>query len=170
MRWRSQASYLDTRSNGFQYGSCGDPNTFCTVFGDDATLSRFDIIIVNSGAHWKPAAKYGPAMEVASERIETAMRRLHGEKAILIARNTPPGHGQCSSRCMRVCLTFSELRVHEISCVNAQSNFHLMSSLIAFVSLSFLKHFSPAPRRMFDGPVSLDIALHLISNSPKRYK
>ncbi|CAM9165023.1 unnamed protein product [Hapterophycus canaliculatus] len=37
-------------------------------------------------------------MKAASASLEASMRRLHGENAILVVRNTPPGHGHCAER------------------------------------------------------------------------
>lgn len=74
-------------------------DTRCTIFGDDATLEGFDTIVVNSGAHPRPADRYGPAMGTASKKIAASMRRLHGEAdTILVVRNTIPGHWDCNER------------------------------------------------------------------------
>ncbi|CAN0436265.1 unnamed protein product, partial [Ectocarpus fasciculatus] len=38
-------------------------------------------------------------LETASEELTASMKRLHGDDALLIVRNTPPGHGDgCTER------------------------------------------------------------------------
>lgn len=109
--------FLDTRterrfennSRGFDQKHCVRPDlskTRCTIFADDDTLREFDTLVVNSGAHPRTPAKYGPAMEEASQKIGQAMRRLHSgeddesgdEGPILVVRNTVPGHWECNER------------------------------------------------------------------------
>lgn len=94
--------FLDTRTDrGFNGMHCEVPDmssTRCTIFADNDTLSRFDTLVVNSGAHPRPAARYGPAMEVASKTIASSMKTLHGGDAVLVVRNTVPGHWDCNKR------------------------------------------------------------------------
>eukprot|EP00904_Undaria_pinnatifida_P012817 jgi/Undpi1/8666/HiC_scaffold_25.g11131.m1 len=102
--------FLDTRTErtfenntrGFDQKHCERPDlskTRCTIFADDDTLSGFDTLVVNSGAHPRPGERYGPAMEVASRTIAASMKRLHGDDdTILIVRNTVPGHSDCNDR------------------------------------------------------------------------
>lgn len=74
-------------------------NTRCRLFGTDATLRDFDTLVVNSGAHPRPAAQYGRQMDAAAEALTRSMNRLHGkDKAILVVRNTVPGHWGCTER------------------------------------------------------------------------
>lgn len=74
-------------------------NTRCRLFGTDDTLRDFDTLVVNSGAHPRPAAQYGRQMDAAAEALTSSMNRLHGKgKAILVVRNTVPGHWGCMKR------------------------------------------------------------------------
>eukprot|EP00903_Cladosiphon_okamuranus_P011478 g10810.t1 len=70
----------------------------CLAFADDGTLGQFDTVVVNSGAHPRPREEYRLAMETASETIGAAMKRLHGDRAVLVVRNTVPGHWGCEKR------------------------------------------------------------------------
>lgn len=102
--------FLDTRTErlfqnntrGFDEKHCERPDlskTRCTIFADDETLAGFDTLVVNSGAHPRPGERYGPAMEIAGPTIAASMRRLHGDDdAILVVRNTVPGHSDCNDR------------------------------------------------------------------------
>ena len=93
--------YLDT---GNTTGNCVHldgtkaGNTHCYVFANDDTLSSFDTLVVNSGAHPRDYEEYEIAMEESGRILSEKMRRLHGKKAIYVARNTPPGHWGCESR------------------------------------------------------------------------
>lgn len=73
-------------------------NTRCIVFADDATLSRFDTLVLNSGAHPAPMEEYRAVVGAAGSTVTASMRRLHGDRAIMIVRNTVPGHWNCTSR------------------------------------------------------------------------
>ncbi|CAM9583244.1 unnamed protein product [Ectocarpus sp. 12 AP-2014] len=95
--------YLDTRTDGFDTVHCEDPDfsaSRCVVFADDATLSQFDTLVVNAGAHRRSGGleAYGSMMKNASENLTSTMRRLHGDDAILVVRNTVPGHGHSYDR------------------------------------------------------------------------
>ncbi|CAN0404931.1 unnamed protein product [Ectocarpus fasciculatus] len=98
--------YLDTRTDGFDTVHCEDPDvsmSHCMVFAgmyNDATLSQYDTLVVNSGAHRRSGAMkaYGSMMKNASESLTSSMRRLHGDNAILVVRNTVPGHGKSFDR------------------------------------------------------------------------
>lgn len=96
--------YLDARKKKFGADACldskGKPadNTVCVVFADDDTLEKFDTLVVNSGAHFREAREYGSAMKLASHALAGSMKRLHGDDAILVVRNTPPGHWHCAKR------------------------------------------------------------------------
>lgn len=70
----------------------------CLAFADDDTLAQFDTVVVNSGAHPRPLEEYRLAMEAASDTIGAAMKRLHGDRALLVVRNTVPGHWGCEKR------------------------------------------------------------------------
>lgn len=61
---------------------------------DDAILEEYDTLVVNSGAHQVKGdlEGYKKLMKAASENLTASMERLHGDKAILIVRNTSPGH------------------------------------------------------------------------------
>lgn len=67
---------------------------------DDSTLREYDTIIVNAGAHRRRGGMeaYGQMMRQASRFLSASMERLHGDKAILIVRNTVPGHGRSFDR------------------------------------------------------------------------
>ena len=75
-----------------------DMTDFCTTFANDEVLSEFDTLVVNSGAHRPKGGLrgYEEMMTTASAELEASMKRLHGEDAILVVRNTSPGHGNCS--------------------------------------------------------------------------
>ncbi|CAB1096144.1 unnamed protein product [Ectocarpus sp. CCAP 1310/34] len=98
--------FLDTRTDGFDTVHCEDPDasmSHCMVFAGmyhDATLTQFDTLVVNSGAHLRSGGleAYGSMMKNASESLTTSMRRLHGDNAILVVRNTVPGHGESFDR------------------------------------------------------------------------
>ncbi|CAB1104360.1 unnamed protein product [Ectocarpus sp. CCAP 1310/34] len=120
--------YLDTRTDGFDTVHCEDPDlsaSRCVVFAgmasikmemvraatmqcqpalmfiaDDATLIQFDTLVVNAGAHRRSGGleAYGSMMKNASEILTSSMRRLHGDNAILVVRNTVPGHGESYER------------------------------------------------------------------------
>ncbi|CAN0105017.1 unnamed protein product [Scytosiphon promiscuus] len=95
--------FLDTRTDGFDTVHCEDPDismSHCKVFADDSTLSQFDTLIVNAGAHIRSGGlpAYGEMMKNASERLTESMKRLHGENSILVVRNTVPGHSSSYER------------------------------------------------------------------------
>lgn len=74
-------------------------NSRCVVFASDEVLRESDTLVVNSGAHVRPIdEEYRPAMEAASKALTASMKRIHGEDAIMIVRNTPPGHWGCTER------------------------------------------------------------------------
>lgn len=73
-------------------------NTRCRIFARDETLSEFDTLVVNSGAHPRPANEFGREMVTAAEALTSSMKRLHGNKAVLVVRNTVPGHWDCTER------------------------------------------------------------------------
>ncbi|CAN0116813.1 unnamed protein product [Scytosiphon promiscuus] len=93
--------YLDTRTHPSFYHRTHceaverSRGTLCTVFADDDTLSAHDTIVVNSGAHPRPVDTYSDTMWVASETLAASMKRFHGEDAILVYRNSVPGHYGC---------------------------------------------------------------------------
>lgn len=101
--------YLDVSKKGFQNRQCldsqGGPadNALCRVFANDYTLKYFDTLVVNSGAHPRPVDDYRAAMVEASKALAASMRRLHGDDAILVVRNTSPGHWQCTKRYRLFC-------------------------------------------------------------------
>lgn len=94
--------HLDARDEPFESRSCPDNTTGsqCRVFGSDSVLRRFDTLVVNSGAHTRRGGveEYGETMRNASHKLTSSMRRLHGEDAILVVRNTVPGHSDCVER------------------------------------------------------------------------
>lgn len=72
---------------------------FCQLFGTDEILREFDTLVVNSGAHPRPADQFGREMDAAADALTSSMNRLHGkDKAILVVRNTVPGHWGCTER------------------------------------------------------------------------
>lgn len=96
--------YLDTRPSAGITDKCDDTTrnmakmTGCAIFASDETLGEVDILVVNSGAHMTAESVYGPAMRAVSESLTASMTRLHGNESILIARNTVPGHWNCTER------------------------------------------------------------------------
>eukprot|EP00752_Nemacystus_decipiens_P006289 g5669.t1 len=100
--------YLDTRTAPryksllCEQGVGGGPqaeNTRCRIFATDETLGEFDTLVVNSGAHPRGAPEYGRQMDAAAEALTEAMHRLHGrDRAVLVVRNTAPGHWGCTER------------------------------------------------------------------------
>ncbi|CAM9751170.1 unnamed protein product [Pylaiella littoralis] len=92
-----------TESGGFESVHCEENDVSmsrCVVFADDAILSEFDTLVVNAGAHRRVGGidAYGDMMKNASEVLTASMKRLHGNDAIMIVRNTVPGHGDGHSR------------------------------------------------------------------------
>lgn len=94
--------YLDARDKPFEARTCLDDNTSaqCRVFASDPVLRQYDTLVVNSGAHTRRGGpeEYGETMRNASRKLTSSMRRLHGEDAILVVRNTVPGHPDCVER------------------------------------------------------------------------
>lgn len=94
--------FLDPRTEqGFDEMHCERPDrskTRCTIFAKKETLSKFDTLVVNSGAHPRPPERYGPAMVVAAEEITASMKRLHGDDDVILVRNSVPGHTECNER------------------------------------------------------------------------
>ncbi|CAM9571411.1 unnamed protein product [Ectocarpus sp. 8 AP-2014] len=99
--------FLDTRTDGFDTVHCEEPDVsmshcmvFAGMYSNDATLSQFDTLVVNAGAHLRSGEleAYGSMMKSASESLTSSMRRLHGDNAILVVRNTVPGHGESFDR------------------------------------------------------------------------
>lgn len=100
--------FLDTRTSPryktllCERGSAGGPtvnNTRCRIFATDETLGEFDTLVVNSGAHPRAAHEFGRQMDAASAALTKSMHRLHGkDKAVLVVRNTIPGHWDCTER------------------------------------------------------------------------
>ncbi|CBN79344.1 conserved unknown protein [Ectocarpus siliculosus] len=95
--------FLDTRLDGFDTPRCEEPDisiSQCMVFADDATLSQYDTLLVNAGAHRQLGGveAYGSMIKTAGESLTASMRRLHGDNAILVVRNTVPGHGESFDR------------------------------------------------------------------------
>lgn len=94
--------YLDVSTRPFPDNRCRYEHSMssdkCELFADDNTLKMFDILVVNSGAHWKITEDYGPAMKAASNSLASSMKRLHRSEATLIVRNTTPGHWNCTER------------------------------------------------------------------------
>ncbi|CAM9986379.1 unnamed protein product, partial [Hapterophycus canaliculatus] len=96
--------YLDARTDGFDTIHCEEPDvsmlSAVDVLADDSTLSQFDTLIVNAGAHKRSGGlpAYGAMMKAASERLTSSMKRLHGENVVLVVRNTVPGHGSSYDR------------------------------------------------------------------------
>lgn len=97
--------FLDTRiKNTFPRMMCehvngqGPLGSKCKVFANNDTLTRYDTIVVNSGAHLRAIDEYVPEMLKSSSIVAERMRRLHGEDALLVFRNTIPGHPNCTSR------------------------------------------------------------------------
>ncbi|CAN0037514.1 unnamed protein product [Ectocarpus fasciculatus] len=99
-----RSDFLDTTTwrNAFLDGLCDLRNpkrgAKCDVFADDETLKEYDTVIINSGAHPRSLDEYRETMETASKELTASMKRLHGDDALLIVRNTPPGHGGCTER------------------------------------------------------------------------
>ena len=70
------------------------------MHADDSTLGDYDTLVVNSGLHRAGGGleEYAEMMTNASTFLAASMERLHGEKAVLVARNTVPGHGASYDR------------------------------------------------------------------------
>lgn len=97
---RTEPRYKTLQCEG-GFGGTGPPvdNTRCRIFATDETLEEFDTLVVNSGAHPRPAAEFGRQMDAAAETLTNSMNRLHGKgKAIMVVRNTTPGHWGCTER------------------------------------------------------------------------
>lgn len=95
--------FLDTRTTGFDDIHCVQPDvgdTRCIVFAKDSILAEFDTLVVNSGAHPTGGGleEFRSRMSDSSEELTASMKRLHGDDAILIVRNTTPGHWGCTRR------------------------------------------------------------------------
>jgi len=96
--------YLETRTTEFQGRHCRVPDvaaTRCVPFATDEILAEFDTLVVNAGAHKMSGGieDYRSQMKNSSEDLSASMRRLHGDDAILVVRNTVPGHWECDKRC-----------------------------------------------------------------------
>lgn len=65
------------------------------LHADDSVLGEYDTLVVNAGQHRSLGGmeEYGEMMRNASAFLTPAMERLHGDDAILVVRNTVPGHG-----------------------------------------------------------------------------
>lgn len=95
--------FLDTRTTHFDGVRCEQPDisdSHCTVFAKDSILAEFDTLVVNSGAHRMGGGleAFRTRMNKASEELTASMKRLHGDDAILVVRNTTPGHWGCGRR------------------------------------------------------------------------
>ena len=95
--------FLDPRTVEFEGIHCEKHDVSesrCVTFALNSILREVDTLVVNSGAHkrrggWKA---YGDAMEVSSANLTASMRSLHGDNAVLVVRNTVPGHWGCEER------------------------------------------------------------------------
>lgn len=95
--------YLDVRTSKFETVHCtvkDISSTRCIVFATDAILGQFDTLIVNSGAHAMRGgmSEYQQRMTTSSASLTASMKRLHGDNAILMVRNTVPGQWECQQR------------------------------------------------------------------------
>lgn len=96
--------FLHTSTTPYDYIECPDENgnaafnSRCNVFASNSTLENFDTLVVNSGAHVRPMEVYSSAMKTASAFLSASMKALHGDDAILVVRNTVPGHWGCAER------------------------------------------------------------------------
>ena len=75
-------------------------NSRCVTFALESIFKDTDTLVVNSGAHKRTGGwdAYGDAMKVSSVSLTALMKRLHGDNAILVVRNTVPGHWGCEKR------------------------------------------------------------------------
>lgn len=111
--------FLDTTTwpNAFWDGFCDmrspKRNAQCEVFADDETLKGYDTVIINSGAHPRSLDEYRETMETARNELTASMKRLHGDDALLIVRNTPPGHGGCTERSVGEITKIEKVRTQE---------------------------------------------------------
>lgn len=66
-------------------------------FPGDPVLEEYDTLVVNSGAHVVEGgmSAYESSMSEAAASLTESMRRLHGDDAVLVVRNTSPGHWNC---------------------------------------------------------------------------
>lgn len=93
--------YLEMQALPFPNNECYNMDgghAQCHTFATDETLSQFDTLVVNSGAHPRSDAEYAAKMTAAATVLSTSMKRIHGEGAILVVRNTVPGHWNCIPR------------------------------------------------------------------------
>ena len=95
--------FIDTRTTEFHDARCEVPDvsaTRCVPFATDEILAEFDTLVVNAGAHRMVGGieAYRSQMKNSSEDLSASMRRLHGDDAILVVRNTVPGHWGCDDR------------------------------------------------------------------------
>lgn len=94
--------YLDILTKSVRATQCDGEDHFskCIAFAQDPILRRFDTLVVNSGTH--PTAggidAYREKMNATSAVLTASMTRFHGENAILVIRNTSPGHSECLKR------------------------------------------------------------------------
>lgn len=95
--------FLETRTTEFLHRQC-EPgyvgSSHCVPFATDEILENFDTLVVNAGSHNMRGGidAYRSQMKNASEDLSASMRRLHGDDAVLVVRNTVPGHWGCDDR------------------------------------------------------------------------
>lgn len=67
------------------------------MLAGDSVLAEYDTLVVNSGAHVLEGgmSAYESRMSMAAATLTESMTRLHGDDAILVVRNTSPGHWNC---------------------------------------------------------------------------
>lgn len=95
--WRANA-YLDTQDIPFSKCSLDEsisPRSTCESFATREILEKYDVIVMNSGAHYREDVEFVPAMENAALMVSNIMNEIH-EKPLMIWRNTIPGHGGCN--------------------------------------------------------------------------
>lgn len=93
------------------------PVSFASSCADDSILGAYDTLVVNAGAHRRRGGikAYGEMMRNASTSLAASMERLHGDEAIMIVRNTVPGHGKSYERYIARFNTDLVLGIHTLS-------------------------------------------------------
>eukprot|EP00903_Cladosiphon_okamuranus_P013819 g12861.t1 len=96
---RTEPRYKSFKCETGLGGGAPVENTRCRIFAFDEILGEFDTLVVNTGAHPREAPEFARQTEAAAEMLTEKMHRLHGkDKAVLVVRNTSPGHWDCTQR------------------------------------------------------------------------
>lgn len=75
---------------------CQTPHeTLCVPFASPDILKDYDVLIMNTGAHYRTDDVLIPNMESTASIVSDIMFELH-DNPLLIYRNTVPGHKECN--------------------------------------------------------------------------